>query len=135
MSNAGSAVLTHFYFDFKDIAKQNSRALLSSLLVQLSDHSDITCDTLFSLYSAHNRGSEQPTVDSLIQRLKEMLTVMGQVPIYLVIDALNECSNASGIPSPREMVLELVKEIVELGPSKSAPFYHESSGVRHSNHT
>ena len=135
MSKAGSAFLAHFYFDFKDIAKQDSRALLSSLLVQLSDHSDISCDTLFSLYSAHNRGSEQPTVDSLIQRLKEMLTVMGQVPIYLVIDAIIECPNDSGIPSPREMVLELVKKIVELGPSKSASFYHESSGVRHPKHT
>ena len=135
MSKAGSAFLAHLYFDFKDIAKQDSRALLSSLLVQLSDHSDISCDTLFSLYSAHNRGSEQPTVDSLIQRLKEMLTVMGQVPIYLVIDAIIECPNDSGIPSPREMVLELVKKIVELGPSKSASFYHESSGVRHPKHT
>ena len=124
-----------FSLRFQGHRKQDSRALLSSLRIQLSDHSDIFCDTVFSLYSAHNRGSEQPTVDSLIQRLKEMLTVMGQVPIYLVIDALNECSNASGIPSPREMVLELVKEIVELGPSKSAPFYHESSGVRHPNHT
>ena len=64
-----------------------------------------------------------------------MLTVMGQVPIYLVIDAIIECPNDSGIPSPREMVLELVKKIVELGPSKSASFYHESSGVRHPKHT
>ena len=44
-----------------------------------------------------------------------MLTVMGQVPIYLVIEALDKCLNNAGIPSPREMVLELVKEIVELG--------------------
>jgi glycerophosphoryl diester phosphodiesterase len=114
LSNAGSAFLAYFYFDFKDTAKQDSRALLSSLLVQLSDQSDIFCDTLFSLYSAHNRGSEQPTVDSLIQCLKEMLKVMGQVPIYLVIDALDECPDDSGIPSSRELVLELVKEIVEL---------------------
>ena len=115
LSNARSALLAYFYFDFKDTAKQDSRALLTSLLIQLSDQSDLFCDTLSSLYSAHNRGSEQPTIDSLIQCLKEMLTVMGQVPIYLVIDALDECPNDSGIPSSREMVLELVKEIVELG--------------------
>ena len=114
LSNAKSAFLAYFYFDFKDTAKQDSRALLSSLLIQLSDQSDIFCDTLFSLYSAHNRGSEQPTVDSLIQCLKDMLTVIGQVPIYLVIDALDECPDDSGIPSSREMVLALVKELVEL---------------------
>jgi hypothetical protein len=52
MSTAGSAFLAYFYFDFKDTEKQDSRALLSSLLVQLSDQSDIFFDTLFSLYSA-----------------------------------------------------------------------------------
>jgi hypothetical protein len=115
LSDAKSAFLAYFYFDFKDTAKQDSRALLSSLLVQLSDQSDIFCDTLFSLYSEHNRGSEQPTIDSLIQCLKEMFIVMGRVSIYLVIDALDECPDDFGIPSSREMVLELVKEIVELG--------------------
>ena len=79
------------------------------------DQSDLFCDTLFSLYSTHNRGPEQPTVDSHIQCLKEMLTVMGQVPIYLVIDAFGEYPDDSGIPSSREMVLEPVKEFVELG--------------------
>ena len=43
-----------------------------------------------------------------------MLTVMGQVPIYIVVDALDECPNDSGIPSSREKVLDLVKDLVEL---------------------
>jgi hypothetical protein len=113
-SNSKSAFLAYFYFDFKDTAKQDSRALLSSLLIQLSDQSDILCDPLFSLYSAHKRGSEQPTVDSLARCLKDMLKIMEQVPIYLVVDALDECPNDSGIPTPREKVLKLVKELVEL---------------------
>ena len=114
ISNDGSAFLAYFYFDFKDTAKQDSRALLSSLLVQLSDQSDIFCDTLSSLYAAHKQGAEQPTEDSLARCLKDMLTMMGQVPIYLVMDALDECPNDSGIPSSRERVLKLVKELVGL---------------------
>ncbi|KAI9461937.1 hypothetical protein BJY52DRAFT_1222141 [Lactarius psammicola] len=114
MSDAGSAFLAYFYFDFKDRAKQDLRALLSSVLVQLSDQSDIFCDTLFSLYSKHKRGLEQPTVDSLAECLKSMLTIMGQMPMFLIMDALDECPNDSGIPSSREEVLELVKELVEL---------------------
>jgi hypothetical protein len=43
-----------------------------------------------------------------------MLTIMGQVPIYLIMDALDECPNDSGIPSSREKVLKLMKELVEL---------------------
>ena len=113
MSAARSAFLAYFYFDFKDTAKQDLRALLSSLLIQLSDQSDIFCDALLSLHSAHKQGSEQPTVDSLAQCLKGMLKITGQVPIYLVIDALDECPNDSGIPSSREKVLELVEELVK----------------------
>ena len=114
MSNAGSAFLAYFYFDFKDIAKQDYRALLSSLVVQLFEQADISFDTLFSLYSAHKEGSEQPTDDALARCLKAMLMITGEVPIYLVIDALDECPNDSGIPSPREKVLDSVKELVDL---------------------
>jgi len=114
MANTGSAFLAYFYFDFKDTAKQDLRALLSSLLVQLSDQSDTFCDALSSLYLAHKRGSEQPTNDSLAECLKNMLTTAGQTQIYLVLDALDECPNDLGIPSSREKVLNLVKELVGL---------------------
>jgi len=46
-----------------------------------------------------------------------MLALPDQRPIYLIVDALDESPNTSGIPSPRERVLELVKELVELGLS------------------
>ena len=114
MSTDGSAFLAYFYFDFKDTDKQDSRALLSSLLVQLSDQSDIFFDTLFSLYSTHKDGSEKPSNHAIARCLKDMLMVPEQVPIYLIIDALDECPNDSGIPSLRERVLDLVKELVEL---------------------
>ena len=114
MSNVGSAFLAYFYFDFKDTEKQGLRALLSSLLDQLCDQSDIFFDILFSLYSAHKKAAETPTDRSLAECLKHMLTNTGRVPIYLIMDALDECPNDSGIPSLRERVLELVKELVEL---------------------
>ena len=43
-----------------------------------------------------------------------MLTITDRAPIYLVMDGLDECPNDLGIPSSRERVLELVKELVEL---------------------
>jgi hypothetical protein len=114
MSGAGSAFLAYFYFDFKDTTKQDCRALLSSLLVQLSDQSDQFCDVLHGLYSEHRNGSQQPNNASLLQCLKGMLTIAGSQPVYLVIDALDECPNDSGIPSSREKVLTTVKELVQL---------------------
>ena len=112
--NAGSVVMAYFFFDFKDTAKQSSRALLTSLLVQLSDQSDIFRDDLLTLYLAHNQGSEQPTNDSLAECLKRMLMIIKSEPIYLIMDALDECPSDLGVPSSREKVLELVKGLVEL---------------------
>ena len=43
-----------------------------------------------------------------------MLTLPNQRPVYLIIDALDECPNTSGIPFTREQVLDLVKELVGL---------------------
>jgi len=43
-----------------------------------------------------------------------MLILPDQCPIYLIMDALDESPNTSGIPSPREMVLQLLKELVNL---------------------
>jgi hypothetical protein len=111
MSNAGSAFLAYFYFDFKDTGKQDSRALLSSLLDQLSNQSDQCRDVLRGLYSEHQDGSKKPNEDALLRCLKGMLTIVGPAPVYLVLDALDECPNDSGFPSSREKVLELVKDL------------------------
>ncbi|KAI9434706.1 hypothetical protein H4582DRAFT_764263 [Lactarius indigo] len=112
--NAGFASMAYFYFDFKDTAKQDSRALLSSLLIQLSHQSDVYCDILHDLYSTHRQGLVQPNEDALAQCLKTMLVALGQTPIYLILDAVDECVNTSGVPSPREKVLRLVKDLVGL---------------------
>ena len=114
ISDAGSAFLAYFYFDFKDTEKQDSRALLSSLLVQLSNQSDQFCDVLHRLYKEHQDGSQQPNHASLLRCLKSMLAIVGSGPVYLVMDALDECPNDSGMPSSRENMLITVKELVEL---------------------
>jgi hypothetical protein len=43
-----------------------------------------------------------------------MLTLPDQPPLYLVMDALDESPSTSGIPSARERVLQLLKELVDL---------------------
>jgi hypothetical protein len=72
------------------------------------------CDILSKLYSAHHKGKDQPGDIDLGRSLKKMLTLPNQHPTYLIIDALDESPNTPGIPSPREKVLQLVKELVEL---------------------
>ena len=43
-----------------------------------------------------------------------MITLPDQQPVYLIVDALDECLDTSGMPSPREQVLDLVNELVEI---------------------
>jgi hypothetical protein len=111
---AGNASMAYFYFDSRDTNKQGLRDLLTSLLIQVSASSGPCCDILSSLYSAHDKGKDQPSDSSLAESLKTMVTIPDQPPIYIIIDALDESPNTSGISSPREMVLQLLKEFVDL---------------------
>jgi hypothetical protein len=43
-----------------------------------------------------------------------MLECQGQLPTYIVVDAIDECPNASGFPTAREKVLEFVESLVGL---------------------
>ena len=114
MCEAGDAAMAYFYFDFRDANKQGLRDLLPSLLTQLSARSGPRCDILSDLYLAHDEGKKQPRDNIMAECLKKMLTLPDRCPTYLIIDALDESPNTSGIPSPREMVLYLLKELVGL---------------------
>ena len=113
LRDAGNATLAYFYFDFRDEQKQNVRNVVTSLLVQLSAYSKPCCDIIYRLYSTLGKGMKQhrPTNGNLIECLKEMLAILAQDPIFIVMDALDECPDL-GLPSPREAVLNLVKELV-----------------------
>ncbi|KAH9958713.1 hypothetical protein BC827DRAFT_1361799, partial [Russula dissimulans] len=114
MCEAGQALMAYFYFDFRDINKQHLRDLLLSLLVQLTAHSNPRCDILLRLYDAHNSGTIQPSDTALEKCLQEILTLPDHRPIYLIMDALDECLDTFGTPSPGEQVLQLVEELVHL---------------------
>jgi len=76
------------YF-FRDTVteKQHLRGLISSLAFQ-----ELSEDTLWQC----------------------LLEVPGQPAMYIVIDALDECPNISGMPTAREQVLEFLQHLVKL---------------------
>jgi hypothetical protein len=115
LCEASQASFAYFYFDFRNANKQGLRDLLPSLLTQLSARSAARCNILSKLYSDHDSGKMQPSDSVLAECLKDMLTLPDQRPIYLIMDALDESPITSGIPSARERVLQLLKELVDLG--------------------
>ena len=114
MHAAGLATMAYYYFDFRDVKKQDCYGLLSSLISQLSAKSDSCFGILSQLYSENGRGIQKPDMDALKDCMTDMLSLPGQAPIYIIVDALDECPNFPGRPSAREEVLDLIEELVDL---------------------
>jgi hypothetical protein len=115
MQKCGLASLGFFYHDFRDDQKKACRGLISSLLVQLCHQSNSYSDILSAFYMDHGNGSRNPCDSALIRCLMDILRLPGQAPVYLVVDALDECPSMSSLPSPREKVLKLVEELIDSG--------------------
>ena len=110
LHKARLASLAYFHFDFRDIHKQSRRDMISSLLFQLSSRSNLRRDTLYRLYLAHNSGAQRPSNGILTECLKDMLPSKNEVPMYIIMDAIDECLNTSGMPE----ILDLVEELIGL---------------------
>jgi hypothetical protein len=107
-------LMAFFYFDAKDPGKCRLRDLLSSILLQLCNKSDQCHNLLSQLYIEHNDGAEVLSELALVACLKSTIQMLRRIPIYLVIDALDLCPNNTGIPSPREKVLDLLEDLITL---------------------
>ena len=113
MRKCGLASLAFFYHDFREDQKRDLRGLLSSVLFQFCDQSDAYYDILSKFYSTHRSGVENPSDDALVRCLEDILKLPGQAPIFLIVDALDECSSTSAMPSHREKALELLEKLIE----------------------
>ena len=108
MRKAGLASLAFFYCDFREDQKKNLRGLLSSFLVQLCHQFDAYSNKLKELYLGHAKGLCPPSDDELVGCLKDLLLKHpGLPPVYLVVDALDECPDTS-IRWPRAEVLHCI---------------------------
>jgi hypothetical protein len=69
---------------------------------------------LSRIYLAHDKGAQKPSDKTLTKCLTEMLLLPFEGPMYLILDALDECPNNSGLPTAREEVLDLINNLVGL---------------------
>jgi hypothetical protein len=113
MQKSGLALLAFFYCDFREEQKKVLRGLLSSLLVQLCRQSDSYCDILSKFYLEHEHGSQDPKDKELARCLNDLMKIPERAPVYLILDALDECPDTFAMPSPREDVLKLVEQLID----------------------
>ncbi|KAK6536091.1 hypothetical protein TWF281_000337 [Arthrobotrys megalospora] len=105
--------LLYFYFHFTDMGKQTLENMLRSLVSQLyyaSKHEEASL-LLKSLYSSCGDGCQQPTCQSLREVFLRMVEQIKDV--WLVLDALDECSTRSG--SATEGLLSWISEVLNSG--------------------
>jgi hypothetical protein len=114
MRRAGLVSLAYFYCDFRDDKKKDLRGLVSSLLVQLCHQSDSYCDMVSKFYLKYANGSVWPSDAALVLCLKGLLKLPGQTPVYLIVDALDECPTISDVPPAQDKVFMLVRQLMTL---------------------
>jgi len=113
MQKSGHASLAMYYYDFREDKKRDLCGLLTSVLFQLCGQSDSYHPILSTFYSTHLNGARTPSDDELIRCLIDLLKVPGSQPIYLIVDALDECPSTSSLLSPREELLSLLEDLVQ----------------------
>lgn len=115
--DTGSALIAFYYFDYKNSSKRDICGLLASLIFQLSHVSDRCWDVLYQLYTKCKDGYDQPSTAALEKCLEHMLKLPERPPIFIILDALDECPNTTETPSARDKVLKFVNDLVGSGHS------------------
>ena len=114
MRAAGLATMAYHYFDVRDVKKQDRYGLLCSLVYQPAAESDSCYDVLSLLYSDNAGGARKPNNSELTECRRGGLRRPGRGEVYIVVDALDEYPDISGVPSAHEKILELVEELIGL---------------------
>ncbi|KAK0622438.1 hypothetical protein B0T14DRAFT_552877 [Immersiella caudata] len=109
-SESPSAIFAYYFCDNKDEQRQKATAILQGILVQILKKAPELFD-LVKRYYRIKRGSFPGNLDALWRMLVQILNNSAG-PIYVLIDALDECEEASRI--------ELLALLADLDPSTKA---------------
>jgi hypothetical protein len=90
-------VVAYFYFDFRDLKKQNAKAMIQSLIYQICKRNPTIPPAVLELWDKyrHNAQAQEPGLkDDLLPALEDAL--VGFRSIYVVLDGLDECPSENG---------------------------------------
>lgn len=100
--NDTSMVTAYFYFDFNDTRKQDPELMLRSLLCQFLQRALAIPKGIDALFTSCQNGIRQPSPHALLEVMR--LTLQGFTQVYIVLDALDECTLRSELMSMLEAV-------------------------------
>ncbi|KAF7678877.1 hypothetical protein GT037_002625 [Alternaria burnsii] len=105
-------VTVYFYFDFNDSQKQNPEPMLRSLLRQLLQCLAVTHKDVDALFLSCKNGEKQPSLHELLDVMPKVMRQFTHV--YIVLDALDECTQRSELMSMLESVIGWKLDMVHL---------------------
>jgi hypothetical protein len=101
-ANEPGKVVAYFYFVFNDQEKQLSQLMVRSLISQLSQKCTTVPAILEKLFASCNNGNRQPSLDGLLDVLREMIRTFSQS--FIILDALDECVDRAELMSILESI-------------------------------
>ncbi len=99
---AKQTAVAYFYFTLQDPSKQSTNQLLRSLVTQLFRQSQDSSSELKALYSECSNGRREPPKEKLLLVLQGLLKRFHDS--YILIDALDECSDGETLCSMLETI-------------------------------
>jgi hypothetical protein len=92
MLTVSGGVLAYFYFYYGEADRQSLRGMLSSIISQLEEQLLNNPSPLLMLYHKTGSGAHEPSIQALTTCLESLIIALSAHPIFIVLDALDECS-------------------------------------------
>ena len=127
--------IAYVYCSYQDQDQQTAvnlvGAMLRQLLVERIEKDGDMLPEVLSIYQRHSPGQTRPLLGDLADLLKKQLAVHERV--YLIIDALDECSKGNGT---RGTIIDLLKTLRDISKrcslfvtSRKAPYLEDELGI------
>ncbi|KAJ7495307.1 hypothetical protein FB451DRAFT_1019697, partial [Mycena latifolia] len=123
--------LAFFYFDTNNSGQRTVTQLLCSLVTQLSVQADSPDKTLNDLWKSHAKGQHLPGDSALISDALIPIVTEFSRPVYIVLDALDECSERDELLESLTKILDMVSSNVHLLLTSRPEVPHCSHLVQH----
>lgn len=87
--------IAYLFCSYKAQVEQSATNLFAALLKQLVQSRPDIAASVMGLYDRHSKRRTKPSLDELMQAL--LSTCSSYSTVYVVVDALDECSNRDGV--------------------------------------
>ncbi|KAL7928629.1 hypothetical protein V8C35DRAFT_317810 [Trichoderma chlorosporum] len=94
-SHTGNFGVAYVYFSYKDIEIQTPVNVMASILQQLISDKPSHLSELRSLYTQHTNQKTRPSVPDIVALLLDVVLSFSKV--FIIIDALDECTDADDV--------------------------------------